>query len=387
MLKQYKLFGNNSALSVGLRAYSGKTLRKQGAIGSTGNDYDLSIALQQTSSNGIFDYKKELNLSTLNAAVFAENLFQLTKRLSITPGLRIEYINTGAKGTIDKPEIGDAIDVANQIRFVLLGGVGMEYKATEKTNFYSNISQAFRPVTYSELVPSATTDSIDQNLLDANGYNLDFGYRGTIKNYLSFDVGAFYLFYDNRIGTINTNGKNLKTNIGASVSRGIESFIELDLFRLISLNLKHGQFKVFANIAFIDARYTRWDDPAGQTDPSKDFSGNFVENAPRNINRFGITYKKNGFSLTTQWNQISSVYTDALNTVSPNSKATIGKLDGYHVLDLSVSYLINEQFTLKGGLNNVTNEQYATRRSGGFPGPGILPGSGRTGYLSIAAKF
>jgi Fe(3+) dicitrate transport protein len=156
---------------------------------------------------------------------------------------------------------------------------------------------------------------------------------------------------------------------------------------LISLNLKHGQFKVFANIAFIDARYTRWDDPAGQTDPSKDFSGNFVENAPRNINRFGITYKKNGFSLTTQWNQISSVYTDALNTVSPNSKATIGKLDGYHVLDLSVSYLINEQFTLKGGLNNVTNEQYATRRSGGFPGPGILPGSGRTGYLSIAAKF
>jgi Fe(3+) dicitrate transport protein len=387
MLKQYKLFGNNSALSVGLRAYSGKTLRKQGAIGSTGSDYDLSTALQQSSSNGIFDYKKELNLSTLNAAVFAENLFQLTKRLSITPGLRVEYINTGAKGLIDKPEIGDAIDVANQIRFVLLGGVGMEYKATEKTNFYSNISQAFRPVTYSELVPSATTDSIDQNLKDANGYNLDFGYRGTIKNYVSFDIGAFYLFYDNRIGTINTNGKNLKTNIGASVSRGIESFIELDLFRLISLNLKHGQFKVFANIAFIDARYTRWDDPAAQTDPSKNFSGNFVENAPRNINRFGITYKKNGFSLTAQWNQIGSVYTDALNTVSPNSKATIGKLDGYQVLDLSASYLINEQFTLKGGMNNVTNEQYATRRSGGFPGPGVLPGSGRTGYLSIAAKF
>lgn len=387
MLKQYKLFGNNSALSVGLRAYSGKTLRKQGGIGSTGNDYDLTIAAQQTSSNGLFDYKKELNLSTLNAAVFTENLFQLTERFSITPGLRIEYINTGAKGTIDKPEIGDSIHVANQIRFVLLGGGGMEFQTTEKTNFYANISQAFRPVTYSELVPSATTDSIDQNLQDANGYNLDFGYRGTIKNYLSFDVGAFYLFYDNRIGIINTNGKNLKTNIGASVSRGIESFIELDLFRLLSLNLKHGQFKVFANIAFIDARYTRWDDPDAQTDPSKNYSGNFVENAPRNINRFGLTYKKNGLSLTAQWNQIGSVFTDALNTISPNSKATVGKLDGYHVLDLSVSYLINKQFTLKGGLNNATNEKYATRRSGGFPGPGILPGSGRTGYLSIAAKF
>ncbi len=387
MLRQYSLLGQKSAISLGFRAYTGHTTRKQSAVGTTGSDYDLTIAMQQTSSNGLFDYKKELNLSTLNAAVFTENLFQLTERFSITPGLRIEYINTGAKGTIDKPEIGDSIHAANQIRFVLLGGGGMEFQTTEKTNFYANISQAFRPVTYSELVPSATTDSIDQNLRDANGYNLDFGYRGTIKNYLSFDVGTFYLFYDNRIGTINTNGKNLKTNIGASVSRGIESFIELDLLRLITQKEKYGQLKIFANIAFIDARYTRWDDPDAQTDPSKNYSGNFVENAPRNINRFGLTYKKNGLSLTAQWNQIGSVFTDALNTISPNSKATVGKLDGYHVLDLSVSYLINKQFTLKGGLNNATNEKYATRRSGGFPGPGILPGSGRTGYLSIAAKF
>jgi Fe(3+) dicitrate transport protein len=387
MLRQYSLLGQKSAISLGFRAYTGHTTRKQSAVGTTGSDYDLTIAMQQTSSNGLFDYKKELNLSTLNAAVFTENLFQLTERFSITPGLRIEYINTGAKGTIDKPEIGDSIHAANQIRFVLLGGGGMEFQTTEKTNFYANISQAFRPVTYSELVPSATTDSIDQNLQDANGYNLDFGYRGTIKNYLSFDVGAFYLFYDNRIGTINTNGKNLKTNIGASLSRGIESFIELDLFRLLSLNLQHGQFKVFANIAFIDARYTRWDDPAALTDSTKDFTGNYVENAPRTINRFGFTYKYSGFSLTAQLNKVGSIYTDALNTELPNAKATIGKINGYQVIDLSISYAINEQFTIKSGINNLTNERYATRRSGGYPGPGILSASGRTGYLSIAAKF
>ena len=52
-----------------------------------------------------------------------------------------------------------------------------------------------------------------------------------------------------------------------------------------------------------------------------------------------------------------------------------------------MSYVINKHFSIKGGVNNVTNEQYATRRSGGYPGPGILPGNGRTGYLSIAAKF
>jgi Fe(3+) dicitrate transport protein len=236
-------------------------------------------------------------------------------------------------------------------------------------------------------VPSATTDSVDQNLKDAKGYNLDFGYRGTFQNYLTFDIGAFYLYYNNRIGTINTNGKNLKTNIGASVSRGIESFIELDLLRLLSTKEKYGQFKIFANVSLIDARYTRWDDPAALADTSKDFRGNYVENAPRTINRFGFTYKYSGFSLTAQLNKVGSIYTDALNTELPNAKATIGKINGYQVIDLSISYAINEQFTIKSGVNNVTNERYSTRRSGGFPGPGILPGNGRTGYISIAAKF
>ena len=40
-------------------------------------------------------------------------------------------------------------------------------------------------------------------------------------------LDSFYLFYDNRIGTISVDGKNLKTNIGSSASKGIESFIEL----------------------------------------------------------------------------------------------------------------------------------------------------------------
>jgi Fe(3+) dicitrate transport protein len=387
MLQQYKLFGKKSALSLGLRAYSGKTIRKQGGIGSIGSDFDLAIALQQTSSNGIYDYKRELDLGTLNAAIFAENLFQLSKRLSITPGMRVEYIKTGAEGIIDKPEIGAEINVANQIRTIILGGVGVEFTTTEKSNVYANISQAFRPVTYSELVPSATTDSIDQNLKDAKGYNVDFGYRGTFKNFLSFDVGAFYLYYDNRIGTINTNGRNVKTNIGASVSRGIESFVEVDILRLLTTKFKSSQLKVFANVALIDARYIRWDDPAALTDTSRDFSGNYVENAPRSINRFGITYKNNNFSFTAQFNHVGSIYTDALNTELPNAKATIGKIEGYQVIDLSMSYVINEQFTIKGGVNNLTDERYATRRSGGFPGPGILPSNGRTGYISIAAKF
>lgn len=386
-LQKYKLLGNESALSAGMRVYSGETSRKQGGIGSVNSDFDLEIVSQQSSSFGSYDYKKELYFTTRNGAAFIENMFQLTKRLSVTPGVRLEYINSSAFGTIDKPSIGATIAVPNQVRTVLLVGVGAEFKATKNSNLYTNFSQAYRPVTYSELTPAATTDSIDSNLKDASGYNVDFGYRGTIKEYLTFDVGAFYLFYDNRIGTISVNNKNLKTNIGASVSKGIESFVELDVMRIFSKKSKLGNLKLYANIALIDARYIRWDDPAALVDSTKDFSGNFVENAPRSINRFGLTYKYNRFSINFQLSQVGAVYTDALNTELANAKATIGKISGYQVMDVSCTYLINGKYNVKAGVNNLTDERYATRRSGGYPGPGLLPANGRTVFFSIGVKF
>ena len=386
-LKEYNLFGQKSAFSTGIRIYNGNTIRKQGGTGSVNSDFDLQIVSQQTSIYGIFDYKKDLNLTTRNAAVFAENLFQINKRLSITPGIRAEYINNSSYGRIDKPNLGVALNVPNQTRTAILMGVGSEFKTTTNSNLYANFSQAFRPVTFSELTPAATTDSIDQNLKDANGFNADFGFRGFIKNFLTFDVGAFYLMYDNRIGTISMNGKNLKTNIGTSVSKGIESYIEIDLIRMISKKTNYGNLKVFTNVAFIDARYTRWDDPAAITDGSKNYTGNFVENAPRNINRYGLTYKFNRFSMTFQYNQVGAIYTDALNTELPNTKATIGKIDGFKVMDVSTTYLINGKYNVKAGINNLTDENYSTRRAGGYPGPGLLPANGRTFYFSIGAKL
>lgn len=84
-------------------------------------------------------------------------------------------------------------------------GIGSEYNVSKNTNIYANYSLAYRPVTFSELTPSATTEVIDPNLKDASGFNADLGYRGTVKDFLSFDVGVFYLNYDNRIGTVAQN--------------------------------------------------------------------------------------------------------------------------------------------------------------------------------------
>ncbi len=266
-------------------------------------------------------------------------------------------------------------------------GFGGEYDITENTNFYGNFSQAFRPVTFSELTPSATTDIIDPNMKDATGYNIDFGYRGSYKNILRFDIGGFVLNYDNRIGTIPQGSVNLKTNIGSSQSKGIESFVEVDVIKIIAQNSTIGSLKLFCNYSFIDAKYTSWNNPSILSDPLKSIEGKQVENAPKNTIRLGATYKFKSLSITYQYNKVDAVFTDAANTVSPNSTATIGKLPAYEVMDLSITYKPTENYSIKAGANNLTDAMYSTRRATGYPGPGLLPSNGRTIYVTLGFKF
>ncbi len=84
---------------------------------------------------------------------------------------------------------------------------------------------------------------------------------------------------------------------------------------------------------------------------------------------------------------MGDVFTDAANTEVPNSTATIGKLPAYQVMDATLSYKFAKHYSLKAGVNNIADEKYATRRAGGYPGPGIMPGNGRTFFVSIGGNF
>ncbi len=381
-LKKYRLLKNISALAAGIRLYKGHTLRLQSGIGSTGSDMDFRIAAKSTGK----DYAKELSFTTSNMALFAENMFKLSPRFSITPGLRLEILNSGISGYINPLNAGK-IEPNTIKRKLLLLGIGSEYKVSDHSNIYFNFSQAYRPVTFSELSPSATTDVIDPNLKDARGYNLDFGYRGKIKDFVNFDVGGFYLLYNNRIGSLMQNNAVFKTNIGNSESKGIEALIEFDPILMLTKNSKIGNVRVFASVAYVDAKYTQWNNPAIANDPLTSIEGKRVENAPKNIERYGLNYMYKHLSISFQYNKTGSVYTDAANTEKANTASTIGKLPAYTVLDLSATYVFNEKYNLKAGIDNMANEAYSTRRAGGYPGPGLLPSNGRTWFLGFGLKL
>lgn len=367
-LSTYNLLGQKNHLAIGAKLYSGQTDRIQNVNGNRGTDYDLT-ALSDV-------LKRDMVYNTQNIAFFAENVFNLTNRLSVTPGFRLEHLENQSKGTYD----GKTGQQSSTRQFALLG-VGAQYRVTAKTNIYANFTQAYRPVLFSDFTPS-TTDSIDPNLKDASGYNLDLGYRGSFGNVVSFDVSAFRLLYDNRIGNYSVNGKNYRTNIGTSVSKGMESYIEFTPTALIS-DFRGGQLNVFATMAFINAEYTEWNNP----DASKNLEGKKVENAPQQIHRFGIQYRIKGFSTTFQYAMVGSAFADALNAEKANAASTTGIIPSYQVADWSFNLTLLKRYSINGGINNLFDATYFTRRAGGYPGPGLLPADGRTWYVGVGIKI
>lgn len=385
-ITDYKFLGMNNTVASGLRYYNGNIDRQQQGKGSTGKDMEFSIE---------GEYPRNLNFNNINKAAFFENIFRFSKKFLMTAGARVENISSVMQGrfSLVNGQANNLIPITRERSFMLFGG-GAEYHITPQSEFYSNISQAYRPVLISDLTPPATTDVIDENLKDARGYNFDFGYRGKVGNYLNFDVDYFYVNYNNRIGTITqTNAANqryqFRTNLGRSVSQGFEGYVEFDPVTAFFKKSKIGYVSVFASVAFIDATYRNFKTTSvvnGQI-VEGNLSGKKVENAPSKINRFGVTYNKKGFSITWQLSDIGKAYADASNTETANAAATTGVIPAYTVQDLSASFKFLKHYNVKAGVNNLSDERYFTRRAGGYPGPGILPADGRTFYVSAGFKF
>jgi Fe(3+) dicitrate transport protein len=379
---KYKLGKINNNLAFGVRLYKANTQRLQDGRGTTGSDFDLSIEGR---------FVRDLDFTTENVAVFAENQFKVTEKFSVTPGVRYEYIQNTGEGRFG---ISDGTDIAFPNKTISrsqpLFGLGLEYKF-RTTNIYANITQAFRPVLFSDLTPPAVTDVIDPNLKDASGFNADIGYRGTFKNYLNFDFSLFYLSYNNRIGVINdpTQGTSLyRTNLGETVNKGIEGFVNLNITRLFEIEKPYGNLDFFATISFIDSRYKDFKTfTTSGTATNVNLDGNRVENAPRYIHNLGLSWTNNNISTTLQYRMSGRIFTDATNTTTPSANGVTGILDKYSLLDFSSEYNFLKNYNIRAGINNLFDEEYATRRAGGYPGPGILPGEGRTFYISIGAKL
>lgn len=375
IITDYKLGSMKNTISGGVRLYTGTTHRRAEGKGTTGIDYDMTL---------IGNYGRDITFKSNNAAAFVENIFRITDKFLLIPGIRYEWLKGAASGRNGYTSGGAEIILQNitRSRSFLLGGVGAEYHITNATEFYANISQAYRPIQFANLQAPPTTDVVDQNLKDAKGYNIDLGYRGKVKNYFQFDVSGYYLQYDNRVGAITVAGTpsyRLITNVGSSTSKGFEGYAEFNPLRAFT-KTKNADIIIFGSYSYTNAKYSGEHKDAAT-------KGKQVENAPKNIFRGGLSAGYKAVLVTGQVSRVGATYSDANNTFVPTANAQNGLLPAYTVMDITASYKFTKNLSLKAGINNLANERYFTRRAGGYPGPGALPADGRTFFISVGAKW
>ena len=373
-LTSYYLGKMKNTLSGGIRLYTGTTTRQADGKGSTGSGYDISI---------IGNYPRDVRFESTNAAAFVEHIFRFGDKLLVIPGIRYEWLKGAASGRNGYTSSGAEIllqDIARSRSFVL-AGLGAEYHVTPTTAFYANIAQAYRPIQFANLQAPPTTDVVDPDLKDAKGYNIDLGYRGKWKSFLQFDVSAFYLQYNNRVGTITPTGASYRliTNVGASTSKGIEAFAELNALKAFAKS-SPADLLIFGSWAYTDARY-------GDDHKDAGTKGKKVENAPTHIFRGGISGGYKACLLTLQVSYTGATFSDANNTETPTANGNTGLIPSYTVTDLTMAYKLTKAISMKAGINNLLDERYFTRRAGGYPGPGALPADGRTFFVSLGATF
>ena len=375
VLSDYNLGPTDNTFSAGIRLYTGTTYREADGKGTTGSDYDVNIS-------GTFP--RDIEFGSRNGAVFVENIFRITDKFLVVPGVRYEWLEGTSSGRNGYTSGGAEILLQNvtRSRSFLLGGLGAEFHITKNTEFYANYSQAYRPIQFANLQAPPTTDVIDPDLKDSRGFNADLGYRGKVRDYLQFDISGYYLQYNDRIGTVTVAGTpsyRLVTNVGNSTSKGFEGYVEFNPVRAFSSN-KDADLIIFGSYGYTHARYSSDHKDAAT-------KGKKVENAPENILRTGISagYKK--LLVTAQVSYVGETFSDANNTLAPSSNAQNGLIPSYVVTDLTATYKFPKYINIKAGINNLLDERYFTRRAGGYPGPGALPGDGRTFFVSVGAKL
>ena len=261
-LTRYSISDIRSVLLLGSKIYKANNTSRQGS-GSFLSHADFEFDFDNV------DYPNQSNYTfpNYNTSFFGENIFFLTDKLAVTPGVRFEIIETKSMGSYNQVNFDNAWNpISNEFleedlklkRAFVLFGVGVNYDLSEDLELYGNFSQNYRSVTFSDIRIVSNSFEINPNLSDESGYSSDIGLRGKFKNFLSFEVGLFRIGYNDRIANITNNrAKTERKNVGDAAIYGSEIFGDVNLMRVFNFFKGPQKINFFLNTAIIGSAYEK----------------------------------------------------------------------------------------------------------------------------------
>jgi Fe(3+) dicitrate transport protein len=253
--------------------------------------------------------------------------------------------------------------------------------------------------TRSAILPGKSPDPFES-------LDIELGVHGTPLKGFWYDVGLFWMEFDNRTESRPAPGglptDTVIVNTGSTRHRGFEGEASYDFLApfqdslAVSYDPKSDgksvatapvrpplQLIAFGNVQVLDAEFTE----SAQTVPitGESFVGNTPAYAPDVVLKGGITFKRDHcFNVTFSGVYISDQFWQDSNIGSNNIPRA--EIPAYEVFNLSAEYYVTRNVRLIGGISNLADKKYYSRVFP-FGGGSIDPAASRSGYVGVSFEF
>ena len=375
----HKILGINSEADFGVRYMSEQSERKQFINITSGTGQ--SCPQTQTGCLG------EDTLRTTNAyALFFQNRFHVTDKITVTPGFRVEHVNYDQQNKL--ANTGNGVFSKTSLTEVL-PGIGMTYSPGKQYTLFAGVHRGFAPPQISDAIQSNVVVDLAAEL----SWNYELGLRGQPVHWLGFESTLFRMDFQNQIISQSVAGGSgaTNTNGGRTAHTGIEFATKMDL-----LDLAKGRQDRNEDIT-LDINYT-W---LGQAE----FRGNRISSlsssallpgeattvsvnnnrlpyAPKNLLTAGLGYANRniGFDIRMESQCIGDMFGDDRNTHNPTPNGQRGIIRGWCIMNASANQYvksIDTTFFVTG--KNLLDQTYMVDRTRGiYPGlPMLIQGGAK----------
>ncbi|MDQ6625595.1 MAG: TonB-dependent receptor [Verrucomicrobiota bacterium] len=394
-----------SALTVGGTVYHGEAPFQRYTLNNTNTGPGFLYAPRgATSALVTLDQSRTADYQ----AFFIENIFRFGK-FHIVPSFRLDHENIEVDAHVAPYFRPGTEPNRSADKLIPLWGIGLGNDFGKGNETYFSASSGWRPVRFFDIAGTRTAVRPGTTPDPFRSLDIELGVHGTPVKGLWYDVGLFWMEFDNRIETradpLGGPFDTLAFNSGSSRHRGFEGEIAYDFLAPFQHDLAPApvdpkadpeamvkgaskpraplQLIVFSNLQLLDAEFT----DSAQLVPgtTRTFVGNAPAYSPDVVFKGGITFKRDKcFNIT-----LSAVYiSDQFWADNNLGSASIppAKIPSYEVFNLSGEFYVTRNVRVFGGISNLADEKYYSRVFP-FGGGSIDPAPGRSAYGGLSVEF
>ncbi len=320
-------------------------------------------------------------------SVFVHDKLYLTKNLSITGGVRVEHfdyerdIRRGRFSIDGVNTTRDTVVVNSNAVSAVIPGAGINLVVNSRLNIFGGVHRGFAPPRVKDAISS---EGIAYELDAELSWNYEAGIRSTPYKWLSVEVTAFYMDFENQVipvsessggtgsGLIN-GGQTTHTGVEAGFSFTTKELIVSEYYAELKAGASYVN-AVFSSDRFIDGEAT-----------GENIKGNYTPYAPEwNFNGGAGLYSPFGLSMNFNVNYVSDQFSDELNSITSSADGRIGIIPSHYTVDAGIKYVLarlNTTFTVC--MKNITDERSITTRRP----QGIRVGLTRMVFAGVKVNF